>query len=75
MSRRTEAALQDTITHLTERLEAQDTIIAVLSEQNARLTQAALAASANPAGAAIVRIRPKADEAEKPAPVQHPVGM
>lgn len=56
-----------------DRLVAQDTIIAVLSEQNQRLIAAALAPS-NPAGAQILRIRPKVDDESK-APVQRGVGM
>lgn len=73
MSRRVEAALDRQIDALMDRLVAQDTIIAVLSEQNQRLIAAALAPS-NPAGAQILRIRPKVDDESK-APVQRGVGM
>lgn len=75
MSRRVEAALQSSICLLTEQLTVKDTQIAVLSQQNQRLIAAALAASANPAGAPIMRIRTKVDEAEPKAPIQHAVGM
>jgi hypothetical protein len=74
MSRRTEAALQETIDLLVNRIAIQDTQIEVLVEQNQRLIAAALAASANPAGAAIVRVRPASADEPK-APIQHAVGL